>query len=63
MSPFTAADVQVLNLALDCLGRQSDAELALARRQTNHAKQLVLIALRQRLANVRIKVQAMPVSP
>jgi hypothetical protein len=50
----------VLYLALDMLGRHAENELSKARKQNNAgAKQMAMIAMRQQIANVRVKLQAM----
>lgn len=56
-----AQDREILGLALDLLSSHTDAELANARKRNNHAKQLAMQNMRQRIANVRIRLQA--VSP
>jgi hypothetical protein len=63
MSALDEQDFVVIYLALDMLGRHSDTELAEARlKGGNSVKQMALIAMRQRVANVRVKLQAMEVA-
>lgn len=61
MSTLDAQDLLILHLALDMLSRHTDNELAQARRKENGAKQMAMITMRQRIANVRAKVSAMEV--
>lgn len=62
MNALDAQDFVILHLALDLLSKHADDELAKARKQTNtSAKQMAMITMRQRIATVRAKVQAMEV--
>lgn len=57
--PLDAQDLLVLHLSLDMMSRYTDDELAKARKQSNNAKQLSMLAMRQQIANARGKLQAM----
>ena len=60
MIALNPQDIVVLYLALDMLGRHADIELSKARKQINaSARQLAMITMRQQIANVRAKLQAM----
>lgn len=62
MSALDADELAVLLLALNLLDRQTDTELAQARRKGNSAKQFAMITMRQRIASVRVKLYAMVAS-
>lgn len=63
MSALDAWDFAVLNLALSFLDHHAATELANAKAQRNNRKQLAMLVMRQQIATVRTKLQAMQVSP
>lgn len=61
MNALHAQDIIVLLLALSLLSKYADGELSKSRKQNNNAKQAAMLNMRQQIANVRSKLQAMQV--
>jgi hypothetical protein len=59
VSALDAWDFAVLTLALDLLSHHADVEIVSARAQRNTRKQVAMLAMRQQIASVRVKLRAM----